>query len=62
MGAVSGIVVVVLLLVVCCPRAVFSGRGKLEPNRVLVGAAAGAAAAGAVVVSNDAIMLRRPNI
>lgn len=61
MGAVSGIVVL-LLLVVCCPRAVFSGRGKLEPNRVLVGAAAGAAAAGAVVVSNDAIMLRRPNI
>ena len=58
MGAVSGIVVVVLLLVVCCPRAVFSGRGKLEPNRVLVGAAAGAAG----VVSNDAMVLRRPTI
>ena len=54
MGAVSGIVVL-LLLVVCCPRAVFSGRGKLEPNRVLVGAAAAA-------VSNDAIVLRRPTI
>jgi len=56
MGAVSGIVVLLLLLV-CCPRAVFSGRGKLEPNRALVGAAAAAG-----VVSNDAIVLRRPNI
>jgi len=58
MGAVSGIVVLLLLLLVCCPRAVFSGRGKLEPNRVLVGAAAVVAG----VVSNDAIVLRRPNI